>query len=384
MDKEKLLELIADDNLGLLKIKPKTSSVTTAEERLLNSFLEINDFYEETGLEPKANSDDMREFKLYSRLNSIRADNDKVETLMEHDRFGLLGVTKPINSVEDILRDDELGILDDETENIFDIKNIPKEINMPDYVAKRKPCKDFDQFEALFKECHSDITSGKRKLWPFKKEQQIEQGMFFVLKGVLLYVDKVGERENFKGKINARLRCIFENGTESDMLLRSLARELYKDGRRVLEHEDRLLKGFKNVTDKDNQTGFIYIIKSNSENPEIRDHNNLFKIGFSRVPVEERIKNASQDPTFLMAPVSIVSAYQCYNFNPQKLEHLLHTFFGSACLEISITDNDGFKHSPREWFIAPLEVIEQAIHYLLSEEITQFRYDPDKQEIVGK
>ena len=126
----------------------------------------------------------------------------------------------------------------------------------------------------------------------FINEQQIQKGYFFVLKGILLYVAEVGEVEKIKGKKNARLRCIFENGTESDMLLRSLSAELYKDGRRVTEHEDHLLDGFSEITDEDEETGYIYVLRSLSNRPEISEIENLYKIGFSTIPVEQRIKNA--------------------------------------------------------------------------------------------
>jgi len=180
--------------------------------------------------------------------------------------------------LDDILEDDALGILDSDAESIFDLKHVPKETTMPDYVARRKPCKDFKDFEYLFKKCQTDLTEGKRRLNPFKNEQQIEKGYFFVLKGVLLYVAEVGKRKpDENGKVNARLRCIFENGTESDMLLRSLAAELYKNGRRVTEHEDKLLDGLKGISDDDKEAGFIYVLKSRSKDGKISAIDNLYK-----------------------------------------------------------------------------------------------------------
>lgn len=382
--KERLQDILANDPLGLLDDKPKASANITTDERLLASFQGINDFYVQNGREPQANGD-IQEHGLYSRLQGLRKNQLKREALLPHDEHGLL--TEPeieINSIDDIFADDALGILDDDALNIFDTSRLPKETTMPGYVAKRKKCKDFDEFENLFKQCHSDLEAGKRKLWPFAKEQQIDKGLFFILKGVLLYVADIGERDNVKGKVNARLRCIFENGTESDMLLRSLSAELYKDGRRVLEHEDMLLSGLEGVTEEDQESGSIYILRSQSADPEITSISNLYKIGYSKLSVEERIKNAENEPTYLMAPVTIVTAFKCFNMNPQKLEQLLHQFFGNSCLNIDVHDHDGKRHTPREWFIAPLEVIEQAIHFLINGEITQFKYDADRQEIVGR
>lgn len=384
MDKDDLLKLIEDDDLGLLIVKPKQSAIATADERLIASFTQINQFVSENGREPQSGKG-IQEHQLYARLKGIRESAEKMEELASLDDHGLLTVErKEISSINDIFDDDDLGILGNEAESIFTLKHVSKETTMPDYVASRKPCKDFEVFEAKFTQCQADLTAGKRKLWPFKNEQQIQKGYFFVLKGVLLYVADVGEVEKSNGKKNARLRCIFENGTESDMLLRSLAAELYKDGRRVTEHEDQLLDGFSNITEEDEATGYIYILRSLSTKSEIQEINNLYKIGFSTVPVEQRIKNAENEPTYLMAQVQIVEAYQCYNMNPQKLEQLLHTFFGSSCLNIDIFDGNGQRHTPREWFIAPLDIIEQTIHFVLNGDIVNYRYDSDKQEIVGR
>lgn len=384
MDKDDLLKLINDDDLGLLNVKPKHSAIVTADERLIASFTQINQFISENGREPESGKG-IQEHQLYARLNGIRESAEKMDALAGLDEHDLLNVQrKEIGSIEDIFDDDDLGILGNEAESIFTLKHISKETTMPDYVASRKPCKDFEIFEAKFTQCQADLTAGKRKLWPFKNEQQIQKGYFFVLKGVLLYVADVGEVEKSNGKKNARLRCIFENGTESDMLLRSLAAELYKDGRRVTEHEDQLLDGFSNINEEDEATGYIYVLRSLSTKTDIQELNNLYKIGFSTVPVEQRIKNAENEPTYLMAPVHIVEAYQCYNMNPQKLEQLLHTFFGSSCLNIDIFDGNGQRHTPREWFIAPLDIIEQTIHFVLNGDIVNYRYDSDKQEIVGR
>lgn len=165
-------------------------------------------------------------------------------------------------------------------------------------------------------------------------------------------------------------------------MLRSLASSLYKDGRRITIHEDHLLDGFFNITADDEETGFVYVLKSLSQEPKIQQLENLYKIGFSRVPVEERIKNAENEPAYLMAPVSIVTTYQCFNMNPQKLEQLLHTFFGAACLNLDVFDKNGKRHMPREWFIASLDVVERTILLVMNGEIIKYRYNFDKNEIV--
>ena len=177
---------------------------------------------------------------------------------------------KEIKSIDDIFGDDPLDILGGDSEVLFYFKHTPKETTMPDYVASRKPCKDFDKFESLFIQCQSDLANEKRRLYPFKNEQQITKGQFFVLKGILLYVAKVGIKFNEKGKVNARLRCIFDNGTESDMLLRSLAAELYKNGRRVAENEDTLLGGLGDISEDDDEFAtFLLILRRSGSSPKL-------------------------------------------------------------------------------------------------------------------
>ena len=383
-NKNNLLDIFNDDTFGLFDVKIKPV-VRNEEDRLVVSFAEITNFYMRNNREPKL-GEGVAEASLYYRLKGIRENDNKINALSEQDNYNLLSKPKEkeVKSINDILNNDLLGLLDSEAESIFTLKHVPKKTTMPEYVASRKPCKDFKSHEHLFKQCQLDITSGKRKLYPFKKEQQIEKGYFFVLKGVLLFVADVGERKVKKGKINARLKCIFENGTESDMLLRSLSAELYKNGRRVTEHNDKLLDGFNNILEGDEETGYIYILKSKSNNPKIKSIDNLYKIGFSKIAVEQRIKNAEQEPTYLMAPVAIITTYKCYNMNPQKLEQLLHNFFGNSCLNIDVFDKKGNRHTPREWFIAPLSIIEQSIDLILNGEIVNCKYDLDRQIIVGK
>jgi len=409
-------EILNDDPLDLIgAIKPLPNAARTESERLIVSFGEINRFFEQNQREPKEGS--VQESSLYFRLKGIRAQSDKIKILKPYDQFNLLKdqtvvedyttielpsmaaeppppeniITKKppvpeIKSLDDILNNDVLGILESEGEDIFKLKHVeqPTEKEMPDYIASREPCEDFEKFEPLFLACQKDLREKKRQIIDFANEQQIGKGNFFVLRGVVCYVAKVGKRERIKGKVNARLRLIFENGTESDMLLRSLAAELYKDGRRVTEHEEKLLDNFKNITDEDQFTGYVYVLQSKSTDPQIADLKDLYKIGFSSGSVENRIKNAASQPTYLMADVHLVAEYRAYNFAPEKLESLLHRFFGNACLNIDLYDSEGQLYRPREWFIAPYGIINQAILSMLDGEIVDYRYDEVRKEMVRR
>lgn len=385
MDPKDLQKLIEDDDLGLLTVKPKGPSAPTTDERLVSSFQEITEFVRAAGREPEASRTDMHEMKLHNRLKSFRNDEGKIEQLRPHDELNLLGEPKRIESIEDVFADDDLGLLNDGTD-IFDLKFVPRDTpQLPDYIAKRKPCKDFKTFAHLFTQCHAELTGGLRVLTRFTNETQINKGDFFVLKGVLVYVaDEGTAHQQSHGHINARLRCIFENGTESDMLLRSLASALYKDGRRVTTPTDKLPKLVREISDEDLQTGYIYVLRSLSERPDLRAMKHLYKIGFSRTTVEDRIKNAVKEATYLMAPVEVVATFQCYNLDPHKFENLLHTFFGRACLDVDVFDAEGRAHNPREWFVAPIGIITKAVELLITEEILKYQYDAENQRIVEK
>ena len=385
MAKFTLDDILNSDPLGLLGEVKAKNPIVTADDRLIASFEEINSFVEKQGHEPKR-SNDMSERKLYARLQGIREDIEKSKQLKKQDRFNLLADSESEalapNSIEEILESDIFGLLEEDEVDIFTMKNIPKITTMPDYVSSRKVCKDFDRYEKLFKECQLDLKIKKRKLIKFKNEKQIKRGYYFVLKGVLLYVAEVGKIIQSKGKTNARLRLIFENGTESDMLLRSLSAELYKDGKRVTEYNETKLEGLYGLTDKDKQSGFIYILKSKSSDDRVATKRNLYKIGFSSTDVAQRVKNAKNEPTYLMAEVEVVAIYECFNLNTKHLEQLLHKFFGESCLNIEILDKEGKGHYPREWFIAPLNVIDEVLALLLSGKIIDYKYNAQLESIV--
>jgi hypothetical protein len=172
------------------------------------------------------------------------------------------------------------------------------------------------------------------------------------------------------------------------MLMRSVEKILYANGKVVTENADdvteEFYERFTDITDEDKEAGYIYVLSSKSTDPKIREIKNLFKIGYSTTPVENRIKNAAKEPTYLMASVHVEAEYKTFNMNTQKFEQLLHNFFGSSCLNIDIFDEKGHRHMPQEWFIAPLHVIDQAIHYIISGEIVYYKYDSTSKEIIER
>ena len=397
-DKESILKEIFDnDPFGLLNIIPKKLAARTSDERLASSFYEINDFIEKNEREPKPDVSNISEYKLYSTLKGLRENEEKMIALEPQDKYGLLNIEKKeINSIDDIFGDDSLDILGDDAEGLFTFKHTPKDYERAkaDFLGKRFKCKDFDKYEHLFKEVQDDLALGKRKLVDFK-ESNLREGNYYIYNGILFLLESITyekkdhyREDGTRVRKDGRTRCIFENGTESNILKRSVEKNLYKNGKVVTQNVDEVIEEFtetfSGITKEDKETGHIYILTSLSEKEEIASLNNLYKIGYSSTSVQERIKNAENEPTYLMAPVKIESSWICYNMNAQKFESLIHRFFGHTCLEIDVFDNNGIRHTPREWFIAPLKAIEQAVTLLDSGEIINYRYDSVNEVIVKK
>ncbi len=400
MSKKKTLEdIFNDDEFGILDSKPTTSNIKSEDERLVDSFQEINSFFEKNNREPEGNN--VSELKLLFRLNAIRNDTSKIEILKPFDRYNLLKTKEEVKSVTDIINDDDLGILDtEETQSIFKLKYVPssKERSETDFVARRKPMnsEEFKPYESLFKQIQKDIRERKRSLKRFySSEKNLKRGAFYVLDGVLLYLEEVDielqEIELASGnrsRKDGRTRIIFENGTMSNMYFRSLGKQLLNNGHIITKTEKEtskeLFDSANAVNEEDLDTGWIYILKSKSTNKKIESMKNLYKIGYSRVPVPERIKNASKEATYLMAEVEIVAVYKTFNLNAQKFEHLIHRFFAEACLNIDVYDEKGKRITPREWFVVPLPIIDEAIQLILTGDIVDYVYDKDNEVLNVK
>lgn len=380
----KLEDILEDDEL-LGDVKASTATASTEEQRILQCFEEINSFIDRHKRKPgDTEHPSVAERGLKIRLAGLLNEGKSHALLQGHDRHGLLpsAVIKPL-TLETILGDDDLLLTP--AEAIFNLVHPRPGIAKTDKVSDRQPCQNFERFKPLFDQCARDLDDGQRKAVTFSKEQEITAGEFFILNGIMVYVAESGETHVRNGKKNARLRLIFDNGLEGNNLRRSLATELYKDpnGRRIISTDAGPLFS-ESPIDSDARTGMIYVVKSLSEDPHIRKLDGvLHKIGFTAGNVEDRIQKAKDDPTFLMAPVQPVATYTLYNIDKVKLEHLLHTFFADARLDIEITDRFGKKVRPREWFLVPHEVIAEAINKLQDGSIVSYRYCVDKAALVS-
>ena len=389
---KKIQELINNDPHGLLEIKSASKSITS-DQRLEESFLEIVNFYKAHRKEPQE-VDEINERKLAIRLKELKKNPEKIKLLKNLDTENLLGSKIEYKSVDDILDNDFLGILNiDDYKELFDLENIKFDKNKTDFIARRKPCSDFHKFENNFKKIHVDLKNKKRKLLTFK-EQDLQEGRYFLLDGLLTFLEKVDLQERtFNDKSQGqrtrkdnRIRCIFENGLESNMYYRSLQKLLYENGKYISETNEEAINLFKknlgNINSEDKISGRVYILKSLSKKPEISSIKNLYKIGFSKNTVENRIKNAKNDPTFLMDDVEVVDEINIYNVSALKFENLVQIFFAKRCLDIFIIDSHGNEVKPKEWFSVPLRVIKRAIQLIESGEIVNYIYDANLEDVV--
>ncbi len=387
MTKEELVELMKQDRFGLLESK-RTAAPTTDAERLAESFEEINSFVDAHGREPR-NSDDATELNLWYRLSGIRGTPEKAAALKQYDRHRLLEGVACVNGgrTKTPFFDDLLADGDEEEADIYILRNVTDtRLEAHDFVSRQKPCPDFEKYEGLFKACHADLKSGARRFEKFN-ERQVVRGQFFEFGGVLFYVDEVPEllTDSF-GKRDGRTRVVLENGKMSNMLFRSFGKMMYKGGRHVSDSTLGAAEwnGLLPASEDAEPTGRIYVLASTSRDADVRSIKNLYKIGYCKTSVKERVKNAARDPTYLMAPVRIVMSYETYDANPQKFEKLLHKFFDCCRVEINVYDLEGKSHPVREWFQVPFEDIECAVKMTVSGEILNYVYDKERGIIPRK
>lgn len=380
IDPETLKAMIAEDGLGLLAIPIKPQAMTQ-DERLVASFAEITEFVRAQGREPSQGGGDVAEIKLSFRLEALRGNDLQREELAPHDELGLLHEPEPPTSIEEAADDDPLGLLGGPEIDIYDLRNVPKEpAAQPDRVAQREPCEDFDQFEPLFKQCHAELRSGMRKLVPFRNERAIRVGAFYIHRGILTYVAAEGEQfEDKEGRANRRLRCIFENGTEADLLLRSLASQLYQFGKQVTDPVETTNDAVE--MQLDGATGYVYVLRSLSSDPQVTAIPDLHKIGFTTSGVAQRTSGAKRHATFLGAAVEEVAVYEMPSAMARGVEKLLHRFFALARIDAWF-EHDGVSTAEvREWFSVPLNMINEAIDLLQAESIESYEYDPESRTI---
>ncbi len=377
-----------------LHIEPKKVAVRTPqEERIIAGFEEIQRFVDQNGHIPGHGEDkDIFERLYATRLERLRELGEGRDLLLDMDHQGILAAENPVKDADlENLDDDallaELGIAE-EAPSISDLKHVrsTSEKKAAEEVAGREKCEDFETFKPFFEQIQKELDSGIRETRKFEIKAEIEPGRFFIVGGQKAYVAEMGDIElTDHGRTDARLRVVFDNGTQSKMLMRSLQRALNADGdagRRITESNAGPL--FSDETaEGDEASGTIYVLRSRSNHPLVAANRELVhKIGVTSNDVEKRIAGAQLQTTFLMAKVDVVTTYELYNINRSKLETLLHRIFAPAQLDIEIPDRLGRPMKPREWFLVPVFAIQEAVQRIKDGTISGYIYDPERAALV--
>ena len=279
--------------------------------------------------------------------------------------------------------DDPLLDIGGEEQDLFDIPQDMRRViakKKADYVAQHKLCENFEDYKHLFAKVHRELKQGQRSLVKINKTATLAEGRFYIVSGQMLLLEKIGELKKSSNFLpDARTRCIYENGTESDILLQTLRKNVVGDGYAVTELQDNMNGRFFDNSDliaNDKITGYIYVLSSLSQDPAIKDVKHLYKIGFSTNSVEQRIANAENEPTYLMAPVKIQASYKVVNMNSQKFEDLIHQLLKPVQFQVSVFDEKGIEHQPQEWFVVPLPVVDVIIQKIMDGSIVGYTYNP--------
>lgn len=382
--------------LGVEAKVEKKAKLSAKEERIIAGFEEIQSFVEEHGHAPMHGEDKDIFERIYAiRLEQIRNSKECRDLVLEQDHQNLLeinNIAEPsavYNSDKELLA--HLGVDTGSKNDITELKHVKsqaqKQREKAAEIGAREPCKDFEIFKPIFDAAQADLKSGVRKALPFSKDGSIEAGNLFILGGQKALVALVGDEFIGKdGRKEYRLRVIFDNGVESNQLMRSLQKRLWEDetARRISVTDHGPL--FDDVANEDDlSSGTIYVLRSKSNHPSVAENRDIIhKIGVTGGKVEKRIANAKVDPTFLMADVEVVATYELFNINRTKLEHLLHKFFDVARLDIEIADRFGNPVAPKEWFLMPLFVIDEVIEKIRDSSISEYMYDHNKAVLVKR
>lgn len=389
-----MAELSDDELLAELGVKveaKKTGGLTPREERIIAGFEDILKFHEEHGRAPQHGEQRDIFERLYAvRLDRLRSIPECRDLLAPYDKYGMLSA--PITTAEvapEELDDEallaELGVDAAKADDISVLKHVVsrEEKRAAEEIANRTPCEDFAAFKPLFEQVRQELDTGVRQTRTLDKSEMqlsdIRPGEWFVVGGQVAYIASAGDEfvTEYDRK-DRRLRVVYDNATESNVLARSLQKALYRDGagRRITNPSAGPL--FGNEADgEDLESGTIYVLRSKSDLPEIAKHRELIhKIGVTGGSVEARITQATQDPTYLLAEVEVVATYKLFNINRTRLENIFHRLFGAVRLDLSIADRFGQPVKPREWFLVPLHIIDEAVEKIRDGSITDIVYDP--------
>lgn len=395
-----MAEMDDDDLLAALGIDaapPQPTRYTPREERILAGFEDIVRFYHTHGRTPQHGEHRDIFERLYAvRLDQLRTLPEAASLLAALDTLGLLAGTATATPADiDALDEEallaELGMATAPADPsditvLRHVRATAEKRAAAEDIADRTPCGDFDRFKPLFTQVERELKSGVRKALRFGRDASIARGDYFIVGGQFAYVAEVGDLlKTQSGHDDARLRVIYDNGTESNLLLRSLQKALYKDetGRRLTDTDLGPLFGDTPEPD-DIESGTLYVLRSQSPHPFIAAHRELIhKIGVTGGKVETRLAGARNDSTYLLAEVEVVATYTLHNLNRTKLENIFHRLLGAVQIDVTIADRFGKPVKPREWFLVPLPVIDEAVTCIRDGSIADKVYDPQLAQLVS-
>ncbi|MGN0908330.1 MAG: GIY-YIG nuclease family protein [Succinivibrio sp.] len=422
---ESFAELLADDTDNIIGDVAKPQKKPGAQDLLESKSKEVLDFISEHHRLPDLESHDWKEKTLARRCKALCRDDPAFKEQCER----LAGVTatdavvisrsagpdkvreevieepakppKGYKSMNDIFNDDD-GLLDNlgsalpkEDWRRNDPKPQPR--SKDNQTAMTGECQDFFHYQRYFDEIKDLLAKGKLGIRPIKGSNgSIGFGDVFVHKGVMSIIASIDERNVFHDEHfgdQFRMRQIFENGKESNVFNLTLRADFYKksaagsvrviavsaEGASYLEKMKAELRQLGKGTQTKAPIGYIYILKSLSKNPAIREfagNSELVKIGFSTTDVRTRVRNAENEPTYLCAPVFIAETVSCLTCDPSTLEHLVHGILRGQRLNIELKDRTGKTYRPREWFAVSVETASEIVRHIINNDLQNYYVDP--------
>lgn len=390
MDEMDLDQLRAE--LGEFAKPEKQGGRSVREERIIAGFEDIQRFVREHGRVPRHGEEVNILERLYAvRLDRMRA-SDECRTLVAPlDDQGLLSEAAG-PSAETMSTDELRAALDGAagSSDITTLRHVRSSVEKAaaDEIGSRSPCVNFEQFKPLFERVSQELKSRLRQARQIETRglDEIQVGTFFVIGGQTAYVAEIGEDfTTGYDRRDSRLRVIYDNGTESNVLQRSFQRALYRDeAARVITRADSGPLFGDALSDGDSESGTIYVLRSESSHPYVAQHRELIhKIGVTGGKVETRIAKASQEATYLLADVTVIATYTLANINRTKLEAIFHRIFAPAQVDLAIKDRFGNLVHPKEWFLVPLSIIDEAVRAIRDGSITKKVYDPTTARLVN-
>ena len=374
IDDSFLDSIFASDDLGLIdkvevgKVSKKdTFNLTDAKEK------EVADWIEKNGRDPDENSKDVTEHRYAVRLKKIRSRSNA-------------GNEVAFDPLDDPALDSMIAAMDiPDLEDFTGSAIKPRRIKTAAYISNRTHIDDFSQYEPLFNTVQAELDKGIRKAVPFSATG-MKSGNFYIAGGILCFVDEVYDAEtNSFGRKDNRLHIVFANHTESYMLFATLQKIMSEEnGRSVTEPKETAFGNYNDaLVEDDIDTGYIYILRSLSTEPELKKYGkDFYKVGYTGGSVEKRISNAVNEPTYLCAPVQIVEKWRCTNINSKALETFLHKFLDVVRVKIKVNGKDKSQVAS-EWFNVPLGILEAMVPMILDGSIVNYRYDPNSQKLIG-